>query len=600
MDSSGSAKTVSGSAYINTGISPATISATNSITLPAVTWQWTVSYNANGGSGATVSQNKIYGQTLTLSSTRPTRTGYTFLGWTIDPSPDIEYYPGGAYTNNSSASLYAVWQINTWTVSYNANGGSGAPSSQTKTYGVNLTLSSTIPTRTNYNFLGWSTSSTATSPQYSAGGVYTANQGATLYAVWELAYVEPKITNLSIFRCDSSGEVLIEGINAAISFGWECCQITGYNPVASITITLEGTETQIEASGSSGTVTNYVIGSDSLSVDSSYTITVKVVDTIGGSTVNTITLPTSAFPIDFKSGGNGVAFGKTATMDNTMETAFEVRSSYIDCGFRHVHPDTRTECAFGVSSWGGLHHGMWSNTANLRPIMNDGTYTHLRTNSGGGTIGTSEAPFQQIYDQSGTLIRNGLAMYGYDEQIDPDTTLDHLVLTNKNTPYSRFMYIKTEFYSSKTTTSHRIQTAYPYDKQLGIYYRYYYLGSWSSWSRINCGHTDLWNGTSVMGDGQVLSLADSIVNQASGIVLHWCFWTPSTGAVSHTDNYYTYVPKWHVLNRPGFGVQCSMTNTYWASTARKYVYINTTSITGYSMNTDGENNKWVLLGVLGV
>ena len=160
-----------------------------SVTLYAV-WSvntYTVSYNANGGSGAPSSQTKIYGTALTLSSTKPTRTGYTFLGWsTSSTATSATYTAGSSYTSNSSVTLYAVWKVNTYTVSYNANGGSGAPSSQTKTYGVTLTLSSTKPTRTGYTFLGWSTSSTATSATYSAGSSYTSNSSATLYAVWSV------------------------------------------------------------------------------------------------------------------------------------------------------------------------------------------------------------------------------------------------------------------------------------------------------------------------------------------------------------------------------------------------------------------------------
>lgn len=85
-------------------------------------------------------------------------------------------------TNNKLV-LYAQWKPQTYTISYNANGGSGAPSSQTKTYGITLVLSSTTPTRSGYNFLGWATSSTATSANYSAGGNYVDNNSATLYAV---------------------------------------------------------------------------------------------------------------------------------------------------------------------------------------------------------------------------------------------------------------------------------------------------------------------------------------------------------------------------------------------------------------------------------
>ena len=73
----------------------------------------------------------------------------------------------------------------TYTVSYDANGGSGAPASQTKTKDVALTLSSTKPTRTGYKFLGWAASKTATSAQYQPGGSYTANAAVTLYAVWK-------------------------------------------------------------------------------------------------------------------------------------------------------------------------------------------------------------------------------------------------------------------------------------------------------------------------------------------------------------------------------------------------------------------------------
>lgn len=82
-----------------------------------------------------------------------------------------------------TATAYA--ERDTYTVSYNANGGSGVPNNQTKTYGIDLTLSSIIPTREGYKFLGWATSSTATTATYSAGGTFTTNANTTLYAVWE-------------------------------------------------------------------------------------------------------------------------------------------------------------------------------------------------------------------------------------------------------------------------------------------------------------------------------------------------------------------------------------------------------------------------------
>ncbi len=163
-------------------------SSTYSMTLTdAPVETYTVSYHANGGSGAPASQTKVKGVTLTLSSTKPTRSGYTFLGWSESSSATYATYnAGGSFTKNANTTLYAVWSKNTeyYTVSYNANGGSGAPASQTKTENVTLTLRTTMPTRSGYDFLGWSESSTATYATYAAGGSYTKNASTTLYAVW--------------------------------------------------------------------------------------------------------------------------------------------------------------------------------------------------------------------------------------------------------------------------------------------------------------------------------------------------------------------------------------------------------------------------------
>ena len=123
---------------------------------------------------------------LTLSSTKPTRSGYTFLGWSSSSSATSPtYYAGGTYTANASITLYAVWSRITYTVSYDANGGSGAPFSQIKYYGQVLTISNTVPTRDGYTFLGWSESSSAASPSYYAGGQFGDDRSVTLYAVWQ-------------------------------------------------------------------------------------------------------------------------------------------------------------------------------------------------------------------------------------------------------------------------------------------------------------------------------------------------------------------------------------------------------------------------------
>lgn len=156
-----------------------------------ITWyptlpSYTVSYNANGGSGAPSSQSKKWGATLTLSSTTPTRTGYTFAGWnTKSDGTGTNYAKGASFTANANTTLYAKWTLNSWTVSYNANGGSGSVSSQTKYYGQALTLASSGFTKSYYTLDGWATSASG-GIAYALGASYTGNAALSLYAHWQV------------------------------------------------------------------------------------------------------------------------------------------------------------------------------------------------------------------------------------------------------------------------------------------------------------------------------------------------------------------------------------------------------------------------------
>ncbi len=299
-----------------------TMYASSTFTIPKLS-SYTVSYNANGGSGAPSSQTKWYGKSLTLSSTKPTRTGYSFQGWATSSTGSVAYASGASYTNNASVTLYAVWKANTYTVKYNANGGSGAPANQTKTYGVALTLSSTKPTRTNYTFKGWGTSASSTTVAYASGASYTKNSGITLYAIWTLAYTKPKITNLSVNRSNSSSTVIETGTYALAEFNWSCKKS---NPTISVkwSSTSSGSGTKsITGSGTSGTA-KILFGDGNLSLDSSYTVTITVTDSGGYSSVVSIISGTK-FIIDLLNGGNGIAFGKLAEVSNVMDIGFKTR-----------------------------------------------------------------------------------------------------------------------------------------------------------------------------------------------------------------------------------------------------------------------------------
>lgn len=343
----GTSKIASGTKTVSKGTSQKTISFSCSMNFSGITWSgkysgsnktasgsitiaamqtYTISYNANGGTGAPSSQTKIHGSSINLSTTVPIRTGYKFQGWAMSPSSsEVVYAAGALYSTNESVTLYAVWKANTYTVSYNANGGTGAPSSQTKTYGKTLTLSSTKPTRANYIFVGWGISASSTTASYQPGGSYTANSGVTLYAVWTLGYTKPRITNMDVDRCDSSGNVSDDGTSVLVTFDW-----ASDKEVSSITIAWKlstassySNSISVEATGTSGSVSK-TITSFTFAIDSTYDIQVTVTDSAGSSPA-VKNIGGSKFSFDAMPEDKGVALGKAAEVEGVCDIAYQTR-----------------------------------------------------------------------------------------------------------------------------------------------------------------------------------------------------------------------------------------------------------------------------------
>lgn len=167
-----------------TGTAPKDLTISGTATLPSIAaLTYSVSYNANGGSGTVASQTKTHGTNLTLQSGGYTKSGYTLSKWTLNSTSGTEYNLGGTYSTNAAATFYAKWTQNTYTVSYNANGGSGTIAAQTKYGGTALTLASSGFTRNGYTLAGWNAGSTS-GTAYALGGSYTTEASTTMYARW--------------------------------------------------------------------------------------------------------------------------------------------------------------------------------------------------------------------------------------------------------------------------------------------------------------------------------------------------------------------------------------------------------------------------------
>lgn len=166
----------------------------------------TVTYYGNDSGGPTAEniplpQSVEYGETVTLSSEIPTRSGYLFLNWDTEQSgTGIAYSAGDSIPNvQSNINLYAQWRLLPPIIhrlTYHGNDSDG-PSAQnipdaiTVADGQSIKLSPSIPTRKGYRFLGWNTQPNGTGITYlpnSTIGPITAD--SHLYAQWQALQIK--------------------------------------------------------------------------------------------------------------------------------------------------------------------------------------------------------------------------------------------------------------------------------------------------------------------------------------------------------------------------------------------------------------------------
>lgn len=218
----------------------------------------------------------------------------------------------GGFGNGSSSATATVSlpAKPSWKVTYSANGGSGAPSSQTKWAGDTLTLSKTVPTRANHEFLGWATSASGAAA-YQPGGSYVADAALALYAVWRQTYSPPAAT-LAAMRVESSSatEESPMGGYVMASLAWSVdASANASNAAKSVTCrhrAAGGSWASVTPSGATTGKSGTAVAAFPAATTSPHEVEFTVTDALGGSATRSATVGSTAIPLDVANQGRGV------------------------------------------------------------------------------------------------------------------------------------------------------------------------------------------------------------------------------------------------------------------------------------------------------
>ena len=210
-----------------------TITSAANCVAPTTT-TYTATFYANGGTfsdGSTTWSKTIYSGARNYFSQMgiPTLTlsGCTADGWYMTNASGTVYRQ--YFDTGDATKFYAHWSCSssggetgggetptptTYTVKYDANGGTGAPSNQTKKQGESLTISTVKPTKTGYTFTSWNTKKDGTGTSYNAGAKYTTEASVILYAQYEkeLNEEETKYT-ITFYTNDGTTEKSTKVVN---------------------------------------------------------------------------------------------------------------------------------------------------------------------------------------------------------------------------------------------------------------------------------------------------------------------------------------------------------------------------------------------------
>ncbi|MDR2541942.1 MAG: fibronectin type III domain-containing protein, partial [Treponema sp.] len=245
---------------------------------------YTIVYISNGGTGQMENSHHVYGTAQNLNAIGFTRTGFSFAGWANTPSGSVVFTDTQSVSNLTQETgaiirLYAQWNINTFTVIYNANGGSGSMEDHVFYYDEEQNLKPNTFINPYNKFIGWAKSVSGLvefEDQKSVKNLTEEPDGiVNLYAMWEILMpaVAPVLTagNAQIFV---SWDAMPEAEFYDIFFGVDV------NPPQTAGLT-------VNASATSASITGLVNGTN-------YNVWIRGRNTFG---VGMISSPSIAKPI---------------------------------------------------------------------------------------------------------------------------------------------------------------------------------------------------------------------------------------------------------------------------------------------------------------
>ena len=138
-----------------------------------------VSYDEQGGS--TIADGAVnVGASISSAPTAPTKDGYSLAGWSTTSTGSVVTFPY-AHGLSTGFTLYAIWTVNSLTVTFNSKGGTAVSNGAVNT-GASISAAPTAPTKTGYTFAGWSASDGGSAVTFPYAHGQTA--GFTLFARW--------------------------------------------------------------------------------------------------------------------------------------------------------------------------------------------------------------------------------------------------------------------------------------------------------------------------------------------------------------------------------------------------------------------------------